>query len=226
MDATQYLPSVTLTATHFETLERLGRIKLNPEHRREIRKWLREYEYICHLKERGVGSDLLPNVRKLGERLEQAIRIIESLPMNPGHIWPFLATDANVDDYDEEIRRLKDLRRSCAEFGKKYTRGHVRDFYLDSLLEQLESTFMRAGGRSSSISKTRQLRGGRFLSFLRAAIGHLPEPYNPLVGKKDPIGARWERILEDRKNGVRRMIPWVGGPHPILARIASRSWLE
>jgi hypothetical protein len=213
MAAIDYFPSVELTSDDFEILEGIGRIKLSTEHRKEILQLLREYEYLRHLKEARHLSSLRADVLKLANRFGDAIKIIESLPTNPGHIWAFLATEADVDDYDEEIRRLRNLKHTCEQFFQKYKKSSRKpDTFLETCLGQLQSTFRRAGGKI------------KFLDFACAALCHLPRPYRP--HSQRALGARLERIRSSVRRRGPRTSSWIGDPHPILARIASRRWSE
>ena len=235
-----FSPTVKLSADDYKEFEKHTGLTLDESHRKALRQALLDYEYREHLRVLKIGANLVPNVSRLGSVLKEATAIINSLPKNPGHIWPFLATDARIGDYNEEVARLERLTKSCETFAKTNRRvGRRRDVNLNRLLTDLENIFKDSGGQSARItraaikrpsraalsarSQSKRVRStgertGRFLDFLYAAMQHLPQKPQ----SQDSLGARWERIIAKRKKG-RQELPWVGESHPAKARIYFRN---
>lgn len=206
-----------LSDEDFVRIETAGEIMLDAEHRASIRLHLNEFEYFQRLAGKSYGETFLSVLERLETDLNEIISIAETLDRLPGHLWSYIAD--NADDAQSDLVRLKANRDRLTELnafvdGAQERRTAYPSLY--RLLTDLERVFKAAGGGNTKISrKEADKRGGPFIRFADAAILALPAAFRP----EKSISARWERILSKKKKATpSKRRTWVGRPHPLMTK--------
>jgi hypothetical protein len=185
------------------------------ELRRNVERRVQKYEFFRYCWDRGDGLHLPRLIQRMEKVCRDAARLAQEIEEEPGHLWSFMTAETGVDS-DRQLQRFTDLADFCNEMlaRAKPGKGNSRDTFCDDLLSDLQAVFRAAGGGRTGVTRDADgKRTGRFLKFCAAAMAGLPEKYRPQ--SLDALGARWERICKERKEGCVKRRSWLGGPSPL-----------
>lgn len=218
-----------LTNEQIADVQQRSGLLLSPSQRQKLEYVLQTYEVSCQLREAGEGSATKQKFSDVATSLKELVERVTALVEEPGHLWEWLAAEAGIACSPDDLRRLRDTAIALTRAIRRP--GRPDNFFLSSMLGELESIFISAGGTKTGVSKDDyDQRGGRFLEFCWAALRCLPKRFRI---PEAAVAARWERLYRGKQksrvsatasdaNFNRKPRTWVGGPHPA----APRHWLR
>ena len=199
-------------------------INLTEQHCRSVEAALKRYERFCYLTKIGEGKQLVPKLRNLENAVRCLKMSIDAVREEEGYVWEEL-----VDKSGAQIEGLGELLEQCEQLNRqipKRTKAQIKAFFLNRLVTELEKIYVRATGKTATISKGTPTkrdpftggRGGRFAHFLRSALTYLPDEFRPTGKTISGLGSRFTRIEIDRKAGKVISPKWIGLPYSPLAK--------